>query len=834
MDSPKIPTLKDSQKPQVKIRGLEAGVTLFDRLKQFKKKDLAFILAGLGTLFMAPLAEHFMMAPESGDPNLQAGFGGGKGGPGLFSGNGSSPYEPGATGLAPGGAVGGLSDIITPLNVRDPSALVMGPGATQQPQAGSVAPPTPPPTAPVARNDSDLKDALAASARGVGGAAKAAKSLLPVPKVALGGSGLRGLGVSSGGTSASAGLGPISASNVPNKAATGGGLSNVRAVPGYGGVAGGRSGTQGGGGLEGLKKAASDAGERMNQGSASAALNDAANQAIPNGGSGLGGNGAGGTGASDKPDSGNQDKSAKSVGESLDFLKQKAIQEKKIELWAKEQEANDMNLQMAQMRNDALKTIVSDGFAKPLASCIGNIMGGSNCIDPTKTPASVKCEGGRNPGTYPAAMITSSCDKVAPGSKFTMNAMGQLFACPGGTEAYAEGCHRLPAGAPTGDKTPTDQQNGISNLSGVTQKTMGQVGTNCDSIDKISGDANWSKQPQPTQDWLKEYRSNSVSVVTLRDQYGATSVPAAGGCGVTPTAGSVSVKDHIKNVITNLNSNIGTVGQAVGAAPVPAQDDLIGPPAPPSTQWVAGYNQAVAELTAAENQMSGLEKQYSGLSTYATSGKTSNVPPALRQQGGQQTFDWGSLQQSVTGPGGLKEVHDNLQTQLKALRAVVNGDNPNGNLDSVVPMGKTADQVIALRDDFAAKVAKYNTVVKPATPLDVSVLTPKKDAATPAPAAGTPPQSAKVDDVTKAITDAKKPTEALNKRLDAAIAAATPGATPPTGPAPKPITQQDVTDVTTPIMAAVKTQTDNLTTLAADVRNAQGSTTVPPPSVAKP
>ena len=67
MDQPKIPTLKDSQKPQVKIKGLAAGLSLFDRLKQFKKKDLALILAGLGTLFMAPLAEHFMMAPEGGD-----------------------------------------------------------------------------------------------------------------------------------------------------------------------------------------------------------------------------------------------------------------------------------------------------------------------------------------------------------------------------------------------------------------------------------------------------------------------------------------------------------------------------------------------------------------------------------------------------------------------------------------------------------------------------------------------------------------------------------------------------------------------------------------------
>jgi hypothetical protein len=93
MDSPKIPTLKDSQKPQVKIRGLQAGATFVERLKQFRKKDLAFILAGLGTLLMAPLAEHFLMSPETGDSTLSQGFGGrGSGGSGLF-GAGSSPYE---------------------------------------------------------------------------------------------------------------------------------------------------------------------------------------------------------------------------------------------------------------------------------------------------------------------------------------------------------------------------------------------------------------------------------------------------------------------------------------------------------------------------------------------------------------------------------------------------------------------------------------------------------------------------------------------------------------------------------------------------------------------
>ncbi|MFI5347003.1 MAG: hypothetical protein ACHQ51_11580 [Elusimicrobiota bacterium] len=47
-----------------------------------------------------------------------------------------------STGMAPGGAIG-EKDVITPLNVRDPSALVMGPGATENPPAPppAVAPP---------------------------------------------------------------------------------------------------------------------------------------------------------------------------------------------------------------------------------------------------------------------------------------------------------------------------------------------------------------------------------------------------------------------------------------------------------------------------------------------------------------------------------------------------------------------------------------------------------------------------------------------------------------------------------------------------------------------
>ena len=379
MDQPKIPTLKDSQKPQVKVRGLEASATLFDRLKQFKKKDLIFILAGLATLFMAPLAEHFMMAPDS-DVAGNQGFGG-KGGSGASGfGGGSSPYEPGTSGLAPGSAVGGGSDVITPLNVRDPSALVMGPGATQQPPTNSVMPPTPAPT-PSSRSDSELKDALAASARGVGAAAK--KSLQPVPKISLAGSQLRSLGVVSGGSSAAASLSaPSSGGLVSGKANAGsGGLNSVHALPGYKGV-GARGQSSGGSGIDALKKAADNAGDRMNQGGATNALTDAAATAIPGGGTPAGGNGAGGGSAADKAAGPDASKDSKSTGESLAFLAAKARQEASLALEAKLKEIDDKGLFWHGLRNkmieSALTTAAGD-FVKavdaPIAAKIGKIMG---------------------------------------------------------------------------------------------------------------------------------------------------------------------------------------------------------------------------------------------------------------------------------------------------------------------------------------------------------------------------------------------------------------------------------------------------------------------------
>ena len=112
---PKIPTLKDTQKPQVRIKGLAARLSLVERLKQFKKKDLAFILAGLGVLFMAPLAEHFMMSPENADTGA---FKPGWGFQAKGFGDGTSPYDPGVNGMAPGGQLGGGGDVISQFSCR--------------------------------------------------------------------------------------------------------------------------------------------------------------------------------------------------------------------------------------------------------------------------------------------------------------------------------------------------------------------------------------------------------------------------------------------------------------------------------------------------------------------------------------------------------------------------------------------------------------------------------------------------------------------------------------------------------------------------------------------
>ncbi len=348
-----IPTLRDAKNaPQLKIKGVaQGGLSLLERMKQFKKKDLAFILAGLGVLFLAPLAEHFMMAPDS-DQGLQGGFGARDGG--LF-GKGGSPYEPGVNGLAPGGLAGGGSDVITPLNVRDPSALIMGPGGTQQPPATS----TPAPAAPAKADNNDWKDALAQSAAKAAGAA-GPKAALPVPKIPLSAGGLRGLGAVSGGGGGSYSLPPISAAGVPNR----GNVGNSPSPTGGAGMRGARGDSQGGNpnSLDALKKAAQNAANLMNgPGSASSNLEQAASQAMPGGAAG-GGDGEG-SGSADKASGASGDKGSKNAdGQSLAFLKAKEEQEKAIEFEWKKKEAGDLDLMWYKLRDKMAEEAIMTPF----------------------------------------------------------------------------------------------------------------------------------------------------------------------------------------------------------------------------------------------------------------------------------------------------------------------------------------------------------------------------------------------------------------------------------------------------------------------------------------
>lgn len=474
MEQPKIPTLKDSQKPQVKIKGLAAGMSLFDRLKTFKKKDLAFILAGLGTLFMAPLAEHFMMAPESGDGTMQQGWGG-KGGSNLF-GSGSSPYESGITGLAPGGAIGGGGDVITPLNVRDPSALVMGPGATQQPPAGSLAPQTPPPSS---AKEPDLKDALAnAAARAAGAATRRAP--VPVPKPAMTGSGLRGLGVASGGSSAGAGLAPINSAGLStNKAAGSNSLGDVRPTSNYRGVA--RGPGKGGGGSEALKAAAGGAGDLFNRGGSAAGNAEQAAQVAMPGGNAFGG-GNGGAGGADKGPGGNNSNGSKSVGESLEFLRQKQEMEKALDLKWKMKEKRAMF--PLELQQEAAKTIVMDGVVKPLAGMFGDLM---KSAFPGAT-SNIVCNSPRRIAVKVSDIVSeNACNTQKDGGKYTYS-NGNLRACGNQGVTYTQCSISNGAASDTGTETAEERarrEAGNNPFSGVTperRQAMGRADAACTAL----------------------------------------------------------------------------------------------------------------------------------------------------------------------------------------------------------------------------------------------------------------------------------------------------------------------------------------------------------------
>lgn len=290
---------------------------LMGRLKSLKTKDVAFIGAGLAVLVMAPLAEYLISEGEDKAGQLQGGFASNSS---PFN-EGRDPSEIGIMGLARGGVPGDGSDVITPLNARDPSSLIMG-GNGEQKEAPATASVEPKRDAP---KDS-VWDKVVSSAKS-GATAATRKVSLPKPGGKLAGAinGLRSL--SGGSTGASLKLAAPDSKGLFSSPKNESHLAATQPVPGYRGagarvIAGGSGGnTSGrpGGGFGG--PGGGVAGDVMSGG-------------ISGGGRGSGF--SGGDGDPTKNPGGSSTKDAKTLGESLAFLRQKMEMEKAIDLkWAK-------------------------------------------------------------------------------------------------------------------------------------------------------------------------------------------------------------------------------------------------------------------------------------------------------------------------------------------------------------------------------------------------------------------------------------------------------------------------------------------------------------------
>lgn len=419
--------------PGLRVRGLSNASTVMDRLKNLRKKDLIFIAAGLCTLGMAPLAEQLLMSPEEASGVLKEGFS--TQGP-LFA-DGSTVYEQGSGVGSPGGLVGQGTDVITPLNVRDPSNLVMSPGATKKTDAVVA----PPPTTAGGKTEPDWKDVLKDSARS--GASKAVQQTpkLPRPNVKMAGAirGLSALGGGGGGTSASLKLDGLRAEHAPNHAGGSNSLTRSQATPGFRGATSRSNSSTGAG--EDLKNAGSRQADIFNRGGGAAnALDSASREGIPTGGAGFG-NGRPGNGDETKNPGGNNAKSEKQLGESLAFLRQKMEQDKQIDLKWKKKEWKEFGRQKM-MEESAIK-MGFDMFGKFAEKAV---------LDPLADAISQMA----NPGPNPSYNCTLNSGEKISGTKgalakmgFTLKAGGMLWST--GDSGRVEGrCTAVGEGPGTG------------------------------------------------------------------------------------------------------------------------------------------------------------------------------------------------------------------------------------------------------------------------------------------------------------------------------------------------------------------------------------------------
>ncbi|MBI3296586.1 MAG: hypothetical protein HYZ75_00365 [Elusimicrobia bacterium] len=443
--------------PNLRVRGLSGGSTVMDRLKNLRKKDLIFIAAGLCTLGMAPLAEHLLMSPEDQSGMLKEGFS--TQGP-LFA-DGSTVYEHGSGVGSPGGLIGQGTDVITPLNVRDPSNLVMSPGSTKKPDAVTVAAPA---SASPAKAEPDWKDVLKDSARS--GAVKAAQQAprLPRPSAKMAGA-IRGLSaLGGGGTSASLKLDPLRSEHAPNKAAGSNALTRSQATPGFRGATSRSPASSGAG--EDLRSAGQRQADIFNRGgSAANALDAASREAIHGGGAGSG-SGRPGNGDENKNPGNNSNKSDKQLGDSLAFLRQKMEQEKSIDLKWKKREWSSFGRQKMveeagiKMGFDLFGKLAEKAVVEPLGEAI------AQRLRPSGAASGVQCQTSSGPIALP---------NNAAGTYRCVDKKAQFFAkdgTPGQSVDCPAGCFPMGGGGGTtgGGRSQDDDRSNANRVAAPRQR----------------------------------------------------------------------------------------------------------------------------------------------------------------------------------------------------------------------------------------------------------------------------------------------------------------------------------------------------------------------------
>ncbi len=440
-----VPTLSDAtqtlRNPAFKVRDLSAR-TLVERFKQFRKKDLAFILAGLGVLFTAPMAERYLMSPTNGSSDVFKegwGFRPGQGGLGA----GGSPFDTGENGFATGNQIGENGDIITPANFRDPSSLILGPEAEAQPPATTS-------EAPASGSEgSNWKNALAEAG---GNAAKKAlgRAGLPMPPLTLSKnmlSGLAGLSPQGGGEHYS--LPPVGGGHVPNGPNVSNSLGAVKANPNLKGVGPWSETGNGSGSIEALKTAGGNAASQFSNPSAAKGLENAAAVQMPTANP----NRFGSAGA-DKGLGNNSVKMNKNLGESLAFMAAKMNMQKAIDLQWKLAEKKAM------MWPNIEEKALTDMVTKPLAGVEDAISNGLAGFLGGPAADTYSCHSGSMSGQpFPGVQSCDPGSHIAKGADYCIDSMNSIWAVSGKdgmATPVGTNCHKANGGSSVANSTGTD------------------------------------------------------------------------------------------------------------------------------------------------------------------------------------------------------------------------------------------------------------------------------------------------------------------------------------------------------------------------------------------